>query len=288
VTPSATPENYTTLTDATCRLRMKLYSAPLSLFSRKVEIALREKAIDFEREMAPFTQAQGYEPRHPVVLAVNPKRQVPVLIDGDLALFDSTLIFEYLEDLRPSPPLYPADIRMRARCRLLELTGDEILAPLAFRLGYRTVPRASDAQVQADREAAGHQAEADIAKLYDDLSGRLGVDDFFCGGFSYADIALFMAVLFVLRLNGPRLNAWPVLARWYARVGASTVGCRGGRGNRHRRSRTLSTSRTQTGAEPSSALDGKAAVTTLPSPPAMQPCLTQSFGFDTAATGCPC
>ena len=107
---------------------MKLYSAPLSLFSRKVEIALREKAIDFEREMVPFTQAQGYEPRHPVVLAVNPKRQVPVLIDGDLALFDSTLIFEYLEDLRPSPPLYPADIRMRARCRLLELTGDEILA----------------------------------------------------------------------------------------------------------------------------------------------------------------
>jgi glutathione S-transferase len=199
---------------------MKLYSAPLSLFSRKVEIALREKAIDFEREMAPFTQAQGYEPRHPVVLAVNPKRQVPVLIDGDLALFDSTLIFEYLEDLRPSPPLYPADIRMRARCRLLELTGDEILAPLAFRLGYRTVPRASDAQVQADREAAGHQAEVDIAKLYDDLGGRLGVDDFFCGGFSYADIALFMAVLFVLRLNGPRLNAWPVLARWYARVGA--------------------------------------------------------------------
>jgi glutathione S-transferase len=55
---------------------------------------------------------------------------------------------------------------------------------------------------------------------YDDLGGRLGVDDFFCGGFSYADIALFMAVLFVLRLNGPRLNAWPVLARWYARVGA--------------------------------------------------------------------
>jgi glutathione S-transferase len=86
---------------------MKLYSAPLSLFSRKVEIALREKEIDFEREMAPFTQAQGYEPRHPVVLAINPKRQVPVLIDGDLALFDSTLIFEYLEDLRPVSAAIP-------------------------------------------------------------------------------------------------------------------------------------------------------------------------------------
>jgi len=199
---------------------MKLYSAPLSLFSRKVEIALREKAIDFEREMVPFSQAAGYEPRHPVVLAVNPKRQVPVLIDGDLALFDSTLIFEYLEDLHPSPPLYPTEVRMRARCRLLELIGDEVLAPLAFRLGYRTEPPAQDAQVRAQREAAGRRAEIDIAAAYDDLTTRLGTGRFFCADFSYADIALFMAVLWVLRLDGPRLDAWPGLARWYARVGA--------------------------------------------------------------------
>jgi glutathione S-transferase len=143
---------------------MKLYSAPLSLFSRKVEIALREKAIDFEREMVPFTQAQGYEPRHPMVLAVNPKRQVPVLIDDDLALFDSTLVFEYLEDLRPSPPLYPADMRMRARYRLLELIGDEVLAPQAIQLGYRSESPASDAQVQADRKAAGRQARGRYRK----------------------------------------------------------------------------------------------------------------------------
>ena len=199
---------------------MKLYSAPLSLFSRKVEIALREKAITFEREMVPFTQAQGYEPRHPVVLAVNPKRQVPVLIDGDLELFDSTLIFEYLEDLRPSPPLYPVDFRMRARCRLLELIGDEVLAPRAIRLGYRTEPPDSDARKQEQRDDDGRQAEAEIAELYSDLAQRLGAADFFGGDFSYADIALFMAVLWVMRLSGPRLDAWPELARWYARVGA--------------------------------------------------------------------
>jgi glutathione S-transferase len=199
---------------------MKLYSAPLSLFSRKVEIALREKAIAFEREMVPFSQTHGYAPRHPVVLAVNPKRQVPVLIDGDLALFDSTLIFEYLEDLRPSPPLYPTDVRMRARCRLLELIGDEILAPLAIQLGYRTEPPDDDVQVQMHREAAGRHAEANIAELYNDLTRRLASDDFFCGDFSCADIALFMAVLWVLRLSGPRLDAWPALAGWYARVGA--------------------------------------------------------------------
>ena len=39
---------------------MKLYSGPLSLFSRKVEIALHEKRLEFERVMVPFSQAQGY------------------------------------------------------------------------------------------------------------------------------------------------------------------------------------------------------------------------------------
>src|SRR5579863_6993736 len=100
---------------------MKLYSGPLSLFSRKAEIALNEKGIAFERIMVPFSQAHGYSPKHAAVLAANPKGQVPVLVDGDLSLFDSTVIFEYLEDAYPSPPLYPADAKTRARCRLTEL-----------------------------------------------------------------------------------------------------------------------------------------------------------------------
>src|SRR5271163_616489 len=98
---------------------MKLYSGPLSLFSRKAEIALNEKGVPFERIMVPFCQAQGYSPKHPAVLAANPKGQVPVLVDGDLTLFDSTLIFEYLEDAYPVPPLYPKGAADRARCRLL-------------------------------------------------------------------------------------------------------------------------------------------------------------------------
>jgi len=52
--------------------RMKLYSGPLSLFSRKVEIALGEKKLGFEREMVPFSQSKGYAPKHPAVLADDP------------------------------------------------------------------------------------------------------------------------------------------------------------------------------------------------------------------------
>ena len=63
---------------------MKLYSAPLSLFSRKVEIALREKGLSFERVMVPFDQSVGYHPKHPDVLAANPKNIMALEQTGDI------------------------------------------------------------------------------------------------------------------------------------------------------------------------------------------------------------
>src|SRR5690349_9616112 len=106
---------------------MRLYSGPLSLFSRKVEIALYEKGLPFEQILVPFSQTRGYSPKHPDVLAANPKGQVPVFLDGDLTLYDSTVVLEYLEDSYPEPPLFPKAADQRARCRLLDLFADEIM-----------------------------------------------------------------------------------------------------------------------------------------------------------------
>jgi glutathione S-transferase len=199
---------------------MKLYSGPLSLFARKVEIALREKSLAFDRMMVPFSQAAGYAPKHPAVLAANPKGQVPVLIDGDLTLFDSTLILEYLEDAYPSPALYPAHPKERARCRLLELFADEIMMPQVRCLMYRSVPPDADRQRHLSHEAEGQRAEAAIRDQYGALERQLGRQDYFCGDVSVADIALFMMVLFVLRLRGPGFADHPALAAWYGRAGA--------------------------------------------------------------------
>ncbi len=197
---------------------MKLYSGPLSLFSRKIEIALREKGLPFEREMVPFSQAAGYQPKHPAVLAANPKGQVPVLVDGDLTLFDSTLIFEYLEDAYPEPPLYPKGAASRASCRLIELTADEILLPPVVKLMHRTTPPDPDPERQALRDSEAVRAEATLREHYGRLEARLGGADYFCGAFSVADIGLFMTILFVLRLRGPRLDGNEALAAWYARM----------------------------------------------------------------------
>ncbi|MBM3532517.1 MAG: glutathione S-transferase family protein [Alphaproteobacteria bacterium] len=198
---------------------MTLYSGPISLFARKAEIALGEKGLAFERIMVPFTQAQGYQPKHPDVLAANPKAQVPVLIDGDLTMFDSTLIFEYLEEAYPEPALWPKDPKDRARCRMMELFGDEILLPAVRPIMHRSVPP-SDAETRRKEEEAGKRGELVLLQHYAALDSRLDTSGFLCGDYSYADIGVFTAVAFSLRLKGPRLDEHPRLAAWYARVEA--------------------------------------------------------------------
>ena len=72
--------------------RMRLYSGPLSMFGAKAQIAALEKGLDFDLVMVPFEMKTLYEPKHPEVARINPKRQVPVLVHGDLEIFDSTQI----------------------------------------------------------------------------------------------------------------------------------------------------------------------------------------------------
>lgn len=199
---------------------MKLYSAPLSLFARKVEIALAEKGLAFERVMAPFSQTEGYRPKLPEVLAANPKGQVPVLEDDGLVLFDSTLIFEYLEDAYPTPPLYPAAPRDKAVCRLTELYADEIMLVPLRALMYRSGPRSTDPERRARDRDEALRAETVITDHYGEIERRLGERDFLCGMFTVADIAVFLMVLYSLRLAGPPITGHPRLSTWYARVAA--------------------------------------------------------------------
>src|SRR4029453_19362987 len=138
------------MTDATAILR--LFSGPLSMFGAKVQIAALEKGLDFELIMVPFETA--YEPKHPEVIRVNPKRQVPILIHGDVEIFDSTQIFEYFEDLKADPPLWPRETAARARARLLELKSDEVYFPHIIKLmGLQATP--DDGMGVAARTAGG-------------------------------------------------------------------------------------------------------------------------------------
>ncbi|ABB06524.1 glutathione S-transferase family protein [Burkholderia lata] len=190
---------------------MKIISGPLSMFGAKVEIAAHEKGIDFELVMVPFSQQRGYDPRHPDVLRINPKRQVPVLIDGDLDLFDSTQIFEYLEDLKPDPALWPAHPAARAIARKLEHCSDEIYFPHVVRLmGLEETPD----------DPAAQAARAEAAQYYRRMERVLADREFLAETYSYADIAFYMAQLFGARKGAPMTDETPRLLAWRERMTA--------------------------------------------------------------------
>lgn len=189
--------------------KLRLYSGPLSMFGAKAQIALLEKGIPFELVMVPFDMKRLYEPKHPEVLRVNPKRQVPVLIHESVEIFDSTQIFEYLEDIAPEPPLWPAGHGERALARLLELESDEVYFPNIVRL-MGLQDRLDDPMAIAARDAA--------SVFYPRIEACLREATYLAGSFSYADIAFFMAQFFGDRMSVPIGPEFVGLINWRARV----------------------------------------------------------------------
>ena len=188
-----------------------IYSGPLSMFGAKVQIAALEKGIPFELVMVPFTKDDAYEPKHPEVLRVNPvKQQVPVLVDGEVGLFDSTQIFEYLEDRHPEPALWPRGIAERARARQLEQKSDEVFFPNVIRLFG----------LQHDMQSAPAVAAcAACARYYDEMEGLLATREYLAGPYSFADIAFYMACIFADRKGARMMEATPRLLAWRGCMG---------------------------------------------------------------------
>ena len=90
---------------------MKLYYHPLSTFSRRVRMQLLEKGVTIDEVSVDMAKR---EHRAETYRALNPYQRVPVLVDGDFVLFESSAIMEYLESVFPVPPLMPADAKGRA------------------------------------------------------------------------------------------------------------------------------------------------------------------------------
>ena len=190
---------------------MKLYSGPLSMFGAKAEIAAHEKGLDFELVMVPFEMKTLYQPKHPEVQRINPKRQVPVLIDGDLEIFDSTQIFEYLESIKPEPALWPTEPKARARARLLEHKSDEVYFPPIVRLmGLQGTPD----------DPAAAEARAAALSFYDGMEKAIADKEWLVGSYTYADIAFYMAQIFGDRMGAPMTDAHPKLQAWRDRMSA--------------------------------------------------------------------
>ena len=147
-----------------------LYDHPLSPYAQKVKIALREKGLEFQAELPGGLGAGGAQGGF---IEANPRAEVPALIDGDVRVFDSTIILEYLEDAYPDPPLRPASAAERARVRMLEEVMDTHFEAINWGISeIRWFRRAEGEKAEALQAAARKQTEGFYAWLEKQLSGR--------------------------------------------------------------------------------------------------------------------
>jgi glutathione S-transferase len=197
---------------------MKLYSGPVSLFTAKVRIALAEKGVPYERIEVGWSREDRYLPHHPEVVRLNPKAQVPVLVDGGLTVYDSTLILEYLEDAHPEPPLYPRSAADKARCRHLEAAADEILFPHVWDLIDGVFYPSSEEGGDASR---AETARSQVGQFGSWLEKDFGAGPWLCGDeFSVADLSVFIFLHVAGTLGATLPESCTSLRGWMGRTAA--------------------------------------------------------------------
>lgn len=160
---------------------MKLYSNPISTFCRRVRVALLEKGLEVET-----IDVERAERQREPYLAINPYGRIPALVDGELALYESTAILEYLEALHPAPALVPADPAGRALAVMHAKLCDLEFTPDALRI---LRPKRLHPESEWDRAEMDVAARA-VERHYGQLARALGEREFLVGEqFTWADLA---------------------------------------------------------------------------------------------------
>jgi len=193
----------------------KLHGPATSPFVRKAWIFLREKGLDFEhRQLDPLAKT-------PRFLAMNPLGRVPILEESDGYLIsDSSVIGDYLERIHPTPALYPADPRERARALWLEEYGDTLLVGVCARVFWMHVIIPVRTGKPVDLGEVAKFVDESFPGALDYLEKIAPERGWFLGdAFGIADIALLSPVR-LLDLAGAPLDAarWPRFEAWYRRA----------------------------------------------------------------------
>ena len=160
---------------------IKLYDFPQSPHCQKVRLALSEKDLSYEKVLVDLTKN---EQKTPEFLRLNPYGKVPVLIDDEEVIYDSTIINEYLEDEYPHPPLLPAQSGERARVRMFEDFADNSFTAQ----GNLLVAELRKPAEQVDRERV-QRYRADLLRVLEFLERQLEGKEYIVRTFSLADLA---------------------------------------------------------------------------------------------------
>jgi glutathione S-transferase len=164
---------------------MKIIGSFVSPYVRKVLACLELKGIDYEVD--PITPFFGNEE----FARLSPLRRIPVMMDGDLTLTDSTVICEYLNETHPSPPLLPADPKERARARWLDEFADTRLGDVfIWGLFYPKLVHPRVWGEPGDEARVERSLTIEIPTVLDYLEGQLVGGEFLFETIGLADISI--------------------------------------------------------------------------------------------------
>jgi glutathione S-transferase len=194
---------------------VELYAHPISTTSRPILLFLEENGLDVEHRTVDLFAGEN---QSEAFLSVNPNGLVPVLVDEDFRLTESSAILKYLADLVGSPA-YPAGMRHRARvnermdwinANLYRSFGYDLVYPQIFPQ-YR---RRSD-EAQADLLKSGRETSRNWLRILD--RNLIGPDQaYLCG--DKITIADYLGAPFVTvgEAIGCDFAAYPNIRRWLA------------------------------------------------------------------------
>jgi glutathione S-transferase len=180
-------------------LRLIIGNKNYSSWSFRPWIAMKVAGIDFEEEVISL-DAPDFKAR---VSAVSGTGKVPVLVDGDIHVWESLAILDYLAEKLPQARLWPADAKARAQARAGAAEMHAGFAPLRRHCPmnmWRPVrPRELTPEVEADIRR--------IEAIWTDCRTRFGADGrFLFGSFGAAD-AMYAPVVSRFETYGIKVGA---------------------------------------------------------------------------------
>jgi glutathione S-transferase len=164
---------------------MKVIGSFVSPYVRKVLACLNLKGLAYEIDpITPFFGNDEYG-------ELSPLRRIPVLIDGDFSVCDSSVVCAYLDEAYPERPLLPADPQNRARARWLEEFADTRLGDIfIWSLFYQKVVRRLVWGEETDEERVAKTLAEDVPRTLDYLETQLPASGFLFGEIGLADISI--------------------------------------------------------------------------------------------------
>jgi glutathione S-transferase len=186
----------------------------VSPYVRKVLACLNLKGIAYRVD--PITPFFGNDE----FTAISPLRRIPVLVDGDVTIADSTVICSYLDEAYTAHPLFPSEPADRARARWLEEYADSRLGDLCiWGLFYQQVVHPAVWGEPGDAERITQTLDRDLPQALDYLETQLPEDGFLFGDIGLADIAIASffrnAAYAAFEIDGAR---WPRAHGFVARI----------------------------------------------------------------------